>query len=297
MHLSYEAQLEAKRLIVLDSLKRLGGSDLDLPFVVIGNPSPFGSRIRANWHPTRAGGAGYSRRGSNEIIEISECPILDPVLERYRMQVRIERDTAALTNGHEISSESQVGAAPKSHSRFLGEELSSSADAFFQANGALLGTIRREVVRAADGSSPSTIWDLYAGVGLFSIPLARLGATVTSVESDPIASGFARTNKALADLTNLEVQTSTAEDWLASDRLTPDVILVDPPRVGLSKSVTRSLIRRRPKALIYVSCDPATFARDHALLQSGGFKLTSIIGFDLFPQTHHVEIVSTYKLS
>lgn len=294
MHMAYDAQLDAKRGIVLDSLKRIGGQDLDLPFAIVANPAPFNSRIRANWHPTSGGKAGYVRRGTNEIIEILDCPILDPVLERTRRALRIAKATAALSNGQDASVESLIGPAPEICFSVGGERMYSSASTFFQANGALLDSFVVAVVQAASALSPVTVWDIYAGVGLFSGPMARRGAHVTSVESDPLATEFARRNQIQSGLDNVIIQAGTAEDWLDSDHPTPDVIVVDPPRTGLSKSVSRALVRRQVQTLVYVSCDPATFARDHALLRKGGYELTSIAGFDLFPQTHHVELLTTY---
>jgi 23S rRNA (uracil1939-C5)-methyltransferase len=179
--------------------------------------------------------------------------------------------------------------------KVAGERLRTSADAFFQACTSLLVQFVRHVVDLAGTGKPRIVYELYAGIGLFTLPLARRAAGVETVESGSVAVRYARMNVAAAGLTNVDVHESTAERWLArQQRRRPDVILVDPPRVGLSTAVTRGLIALGADRLVYVSCDPATFARDARVFVDAGFRIESWAAFDLFPQTHHVELVASF---
>jgi 23S rRNA (uracil1939-C5)-methyltransferase len=174
----------------------------------------------------------------------------------------------------------------------VGTEIYSyNAEAFFQVNQELLEQLVATALRNATGE---TALDLYCGVGLFTIPLARSFRRLLGVEANPTAANFARRNLQQARLTNTRVIRSTVGEWLQANvaTLTPiDFILLDPPRAGAESVVIKSILDLRPKRIAYVSCDPATLARDLKKLFAGGYKLDSISAFDMFPQTHHVETV------
>ena len=295
MHLSYEAQLDAKRDLVLDAMRRIGG-DLELPTLdVIPSPKPFGSRSRATWRPAADRSAGYVRSGSHDVIQITHCPILEPALEGARAKLRITDPTHALTNGRDISIAKVSLPATEIEFQVAGERIRTSADAFFQASTSLLDQFVRHVVDLAAVGRPRLVYELYAGIGLFTLPLARLGAEVETVESGGVATRFARENAAAAGLSNVHVHESTVEPWLARQQRRPDVVVVDPPRVGLSSAVIRGLVELAPDRLVYVSCDPATFARDARALVDAGHWIRSWTAFDLFPQTHHAELVALFE--
>ncbi|MFS8087423.1 MAG: class I SAM-dependent RNA methyltransferase, partial [Acidobacteriota bacterium] len=152
-----------------------------------------------------------------------------------------------------------------------------------------------------------TAVELYCGVGLFTLPIARRFSQVIAVESDPAAAKFARASLAGAGLTNTEVSTREVGVWLDEvkrhdlSRLSAesarairnqiDFVLLDPPRVGAESRVLAGLLGLKPRKISYVSCDPATLARDLKKLIAGGYHLDSISAFDMFPQTHHIETV------
>ena len=139
-----------------------------------------------------------------------------------------------------------------------------------------------------------TALDLYCGVGLFTLPLARRFFRVIGVESDGPAANYARINLANADLNNASISTARVSEWLkhsALERGMTDLVLLDPPRTGAEPGVIAGILSLEPKLISYVSCDPATLARDLKDLLAGGYHLVSIIAFDMFPQTHHVETV------
>jgi 23S rRNA (uracil1939-C5)-methyltransferase len=180
-----------------------------------------------------------------------------------------------------------------------------NAESFFQANDDLLPQL---VDLALGDASGDTAVELYSGGGLFTLPLARRFKQVVGVESDDAATSFARANLANGGLTNAEIVKSDVGVWLEAirhgelSRLPKesvaalqgqiDFILLDPPRTGAESRVIAGVLGLKPKRISYVSCDPATLARDLRKLIAGGYTLESIAAFDMFPQTHHVETVA-----
>jgi 23S rRNA (uracil1939-C5)-methyltransferase len=163
-----------------------------------------------------------------------------------------------------------------------------SAGSFFQVNRFLIDEL---VAIATGGLSGSLALDVYAGVGLFSAILARHFDQVIAVESSPSASRDLKQN-----VSGIEVVHSTAERYLARfSSLRPAAAVVDPPRAGLGKKVIQDLIRIGPARIVYVSCDPATLARDLGLFRDSGYRIESAHLIDLFPQTYHIE--SVFRMS
>jgi len=173
-----------------------------------------------------------------------------------------------------------------------GETYTLSPESFFQTNADLLPKLIDVALSDAQGE---TAIELYCGVGLFTIPLARRFKKVSAVESDRDATAFARKNLTLAGLVNAEIANRDVGSWLQSavdaGAFQIDFVLLDPPRTGAESRVINQLVRLEPGRICYVSCDPATLARDLKKLFAGGYSLESIVAFDMFPQTHHVETV------
>ncbi|MCO5353617.1 MAG: methyltransferase [Bryobacteraceae bacterium] len=167
-----------------------------------------------------------------------------------------------------------------------------SHGSFFQVNRFLVEGLVEEVVGAMAGE---TALDLYAGVGLFSLPLAKGFGKVTAVESSPSAVHDLQYNAAEHGV-EVEAQRMQAEQYLAGLTATPEVIVADPPRSGLGKNVTKHLARLKAPRLVLVSCDPATLARDLGALTVAGYGLKRMTVVDLFPQTFHVEVVAELGL-
>ncbi len=165
-----------------------------------------------------------------------------------------------------------------------------NAEAFFQINPALLGSLIDFALADAVGQ---TVLDLYCGVGLFTLPLARKFQKVIGVESNSTATRFARRNLQHAGLTNARVISATVTDWFRNAATVGpiDFVLLDPPRAGAESAVIEGILNLHPAQISYVSCDPATLARDLKKLLAAGYTIDSLAAFDLFPQTHHVETV------
>jgi len=175
-----------------------------------------------------------------------------------------------------------------------GVRLRRHAASFFQGNRFLVPALAQTVVDAVPGEGP--VWDLYAGVGLFAASLAASGRErVTAVEGDAIGAADLQVNAA-AFGGRLAVEARAVEASLAATTLPVDaIVVVDPPRTGLSPAVTAALAASAVRRIVYVSCDVATLARDIKVLAAAGFEVTSLAGFDLFPNTAHVETLAVLQ--
>ena len=166
------------------------------------------------------------------------------------------------------------------------------AESFFQANRFLLPALVGAVVDAVP--SAGRVLDLYAGVGLFSVSLAALGRKgITAVEGDRTSGRDLRHNAA-PYAAALHAQVASVEDHLARRREPAATIIVDPPRTGISREAIAAVVRAGAARIVYVSCDPATMARDARRLVDGGYELSSLRAFDLFPNTPHVETLGVF---
>lgn len=170
-----------------------------------------------------------------------------------------------------------------------------SARSFYQVNPAQTVTLYRKAVEYAGLTGRETVIDAYCGIGTISLFLARHAGKVYGVESVPEAVEDARRNAALNGIGNAEFEVGLAEEVIPRWReegVTADVIVVDPPRKGCDAKLLDTIVQMRPKRVVYVSCNPATLARDLAVLEAGGFRTVEVQPVDMFPHTGHVETVA-----
>jgi 23S rRNA (uracil1939-C5)-methyltransferase len=163
-------------------------------------------------------------------------------------------------------------------------------ESFFQANRCLTGALLSCVLEHGRGARTA---DLYAGVGLFAVAFASSGADVLAVEGDSASARDLATNaRQCPSLATLHGSVEDATSAVRSHR--PEIVVVDPPRAGLSRLVLAGILAASARRVVYVSCDPATLARDAAGLVAGGYDLCHIEAFDMFPNTAHVETVAVF---
>ncbi len=303
-HLRYSAQLDAKIAMLKDSLSRIGKIKYEPEIEIIPSPQPYAYRARAAWHlDTKRRKFGYYRRHSHDIIDVETCPILTEELQNtltelrgeitwtdfYGKQVEIEAANA----GAEVSIYSDEIIEPTDEIWFdaAGEKYLYSAHCFFQGNSSLIEKLIETAVGDAKGEHAL---DLYCGVGLFTLPLARRFAKVSGVEGGEKAVEFAERNIENARLENVEIHQQSVGEWLAenqSETKNADFILLDPPRTGAERETIESLLSIKPQTIVYVSCEPSVLARDLRILIDGGYEIEKMTALDLFPQTHHVETI------
>jgi 23S rRNA (uracil1939-C5)-methyltransferase len=295
-HIDYAAQCEAKRRIAEDALSRVGKLTMPGPIALHPSPEPYAYRARARV-AVEAGGVGYRRRNSRELCAVSTCPILCAPADA---QLRVLADAPPARDGEwEIAAgvggarAHAVGApGPELELAVGGDRLRVSAGVFFQGNPALHSALVESVARAAGRGALAL--ELHAGCGFFTLALARAFGRVIAVESDAAAAADLRHNLARARLANVEVVPGRVESVLlgALAAIRPDAVVLDPPRTGLPRGAADRLCALAPARIAYLSCDPATLARDLAALVAGGFSLEGVEAFDLFPQTPHVEVLA-----
>ncbi len=310
-HAPYEFQLARKVEILREQLQRVGKIQFEGEIAVISGP-PLGYRNRAQFHvaPEHGGGKiGYLAARSHELVPVeSECPVCSPRLNqalaemRERMgDARFPRFVQALeifTNESDVQINVIESERPVARRFYDWCESQQAIDyetalgmfrvssrSFFQVNRFL---VEKLVEAALPEDGGESALDLYAGVGLFAVPMARNFRSVTAVETGSSAAHDLEFNASRAEAA-VKVEQARVEDYLERLQGTPEFVLADPPRAGLGKDVVGHLLRLAPPRMTIVSCDPATLARDLAGLT--GYQIESLTLVDLFPQTFHLEAV------
>jgi 23S rRNA (uracil1939-C5)-methyltransferase len=310
-HAQYDAQLQGKSEILVEQLSRMGRIDMEKAEVeVIAGPE-YGYRNRCQFQvDEKSGKLGYLEQGSHSMVPIEECPIASPflmdslsklkaLLPRFVSRFELftnERETQLniLKTGRPLAKRFFADAAkivPGMDQPHLDYTVGTHVyrvnhKSFFQVNRFLIEALADAVVSGVEGDN---VYDLYSGVGLFTLPLAKKTRQVTAVEVGASAHADLVFNLARA---GLAARTSCArvEDWLERIREKPDWIVADPPRTGLGKIAVRELMRLKPCGITVVSCNPSTLARDLADLKPA-YRIENLKLVDLFPQTHHIETV------
>ncbi|HTS62365.1 MAG TPA: class I SAM-dependent RNA methyltransferase [Candidatus Acidoferrales bacterium] len=316
-HAPYEFQVSAKRAILVEELRRLGKIEAPLEIRTFA-AEPFGyrNRVQLAVEETRI---GYREARSHKLWAVTECPVSSPKINHAIAALnRMARDNRWPKFMHALeifTDEQQVQINVLETDRpvarrffdWCAAEIEGvvegaldyqgrfrvSSNSFFQVNRLLLD----QLVEAALGDvSGDTAADLYAGVGLLSLPMARRFRAVTAVESGAGAVRDLQFNAERSGLSNLRALQQTAEEHLAALTRPPDLVVVDPPRAGLGKAVVKRLAELKPRQLVIVACDPATLARDLAGLIASGYTIERMALVDLFPQTYHLETVVGLKV-
>lgn len=329
-HAAPAAQRALKTRVVTEQLSRIGGVDAPPvePCRAVGPDTAY--RTNARFHASPDGRLGFHRAGSNEVVPIDRCLVLSGPAQNVRdgvgdtsgaveVAVRAHATTGAaaaiLTPGSGgldlpggpfdlLLQQPDGGTVAMRGDGVLSEEVSGltfrfDADGFFQVSTYGARALVDVVLAAAGDVRGALTWDLYAGVGLLSLPLARASAEVVAVEARAASAAHAEAN---AEAAGLEL-TVIGEDVGAvlrravagaADLEPPDLVVLDPPRAGAGRQVVADLAALEPATIVYVACDVAALARDTRELAAAGYRLLHAVPLDLFPMTHHVEVVATF---
>ncbi len=316
-HLSYDAQLKAKAEILSSALQRIGKLTLPGEVEILPSPLAYAYRGRARIR-VQNGRLGYFQRGSHQFCQAASCPVLLPVLEKRWQEMT--RDAGATDGEWELSSGSdssgrekvvrvtalaeipEDGAVPDdATSLFLevgGQRIEISAGGFAQANPLLYDALAERVAEAV--GSGERLLELYCGAGFFTVGLAQHFSALRAVEQVPQAGKDLAKNLSRAGVVNVSFTPGRVEEVLQQAEIknfAPQVVFVDPPRVGMAAEVVDGLCAMRPARIVYLSCDPATLARDLARMEKQGYRLRLLEGIDLFPQTPHVEALAVMEVA
>ncbi|MFC7545535.1 class I SAM-dependent RNA methyltransferase [Plantactinospora sp. GCM10030261] len=312
-HVAPDAQLAWKTAVVREQLARLGRlpeAEIDALDPTV-RPVPGGQlgwRSRVRYTVDAAGRAGLRKHRSHEVVPIDRCRIAHPAIQElpvlapagHRWPDAEEISTVASTGGDvtaravSAAGERLVRGSGTVREAAVGRIWRLPANAFWQVHPAAADTLGTAVLELLTPVVGESAWDLYGGAGLFAAALAGpLGpeGRITLVEADPVGVAAAREN--LADLPQVEVVAARVERALGRRRITGpvDLVVLDPPRTGAGRDVSTAITRSGARAVAYVACDPAAFARDVRTFVDAGWRLAALRAYDLFPMTQHVECV------
>lgn len=289
-HLAYETQLGVKHKQIADLFERIGGFDGKLVAPVIPCPQPYGYRnrvmIRSQWNkPEQRLNIGFIRWDCGLVEDIKECKIAEPAINGQITRVRAHPPPKG---------------GIKIVLRIAPANWEVPSDSFFQNNFFLLPKLVATVRDMVRQSGARRLIDLYCGVGFFAIELAGSVESFVGVEYDQSAVRAARRNALAHGCRNGEFIAGSVEGALPDlfKRFSPGktALVLDPPRKGCQAQVLQLLRRERPMQVVYVSCHPATMARDlNVLCRENVFDLVQVIPLDMFPQTQHVECVADLR--
>jgi tRNA/tmRNA/rRNA uracil-C5-methylase (TrmA/RlmC/RlmD family) len=313
-HLDLVHQRELKRQVLTDALSRMASFDSDVQVEALPHDEESGGtgwRTRVRLHVDDSGRIGPYAPRSHRVISVSDLPLATtevakaaPLAERFPGHEHVDVLSPS-TGGARLVVGKQK---PSTITEVVGNRSFRLADTgFWQVHRGAAETLTAAVQQAIDESlfdPEAGNLDLYGGVGLLAAAVGdRFGAGVhiISVESDPVATRYARDN--LSDWTGARAETGRVEQWMqrlastasSSERasLARATVVLDPPRSGAGKQVVRAIADASPAQIVYVACDPVAFARDVDLFTNRGYRLSALRAFDLFPHTHHVEAVGT----
>ncbi len=321
-HIPYELQLRNKKSIYIEQLQRIAG--VNSPESVETFPSPYkwAYRNTMQFSLSDKGKLSFSDFYRNTPFEIGECYLPMPDINSFWPQVDFDPETyinrveirqnqdgeiMLIVRGSdedlpEMTAEAAVSIVHIGRTdhvvlagddflvmRIKEKEFKVSAGSFFQTNLEGANRLVDIVLESVSQNNCQSVMDVYCGVGLFSAFLADRVDQIIGIESSSVACNDYAVN--LDKHENVSLYEGKAENILATIEEIPDCIIVDPPRSGLKRETALSIIRKAPRLLIYVSCNPSTLARDVKFLIEAGYKMDSSKLVDMFPQTFHIETV------
>lgn len=332
-HATPAAQRALKTRVLTDQLERLGGLGGIATTVEPLPGGPFGWRTRVQYAVDEQGRLGFHRHRSHHVVPVDRCLIAHPELADLPTSLPVALagpasdsgvgpplggsasesgvslplggsveavassggDVTVLTRGSRDDPRWRVVTGPpRVVERVLDRPWTIDAAGFWQVHPAAPATLTEAVLDLLRPRAGERAWDLYGGAGLFAAALAAHCGPVTVVESDrrAVASG----RRALRDLPNVRFVEGDAARVLTDPRWrSVDLVVLDPPRSGAGRNVVTAIAARHPRAVAYVSCDPAAFARDVRTFGELGYALLEVRGYDAFPNTHHLESIGLFE--
>ncbi len=324
--LEYSRQVEAKAQILKEIFHHRLPWTRNLSINMRACTQPFAYRSRARIQ-LRGSGArssiGFFRHRSRAVEDVKSCPLFRrslnealSALRRFKLQVGYNPgmremdiacseeeetwDTVPSKSGADESIKDLAGGSARSEEVILRRKIdeflySVTASVFFQANDFMISELVALVRESAKSAGNDSALDLYAGVGLFSLPLARQFRKVVAVENSPAACRLCSLNASAAGLTHIQTECADVAAWMESVGSAGlskfSLVVLDPPRTGAGAGVMERIVEWAPKTIIYVSCNPQTLIRDLTRLSKHSYKIDLVEGMDLFPQTFHFETI------
>ncbi len=306
-HVSYEEQLQQKQNIVMHALSRIAKEQKFEVKPIIASPEKFNYRNRVQVR-TLGSAAGFYRKGSHELVSFDKCHIVEPSINDEISKIKAE--IINYRAEHESKIEifiAESGKTVRSQDQNHGEEFG-FAQVNTKQNKQMIAYVQSLIGNPQSGFGRSSLLELFCGNGNFSMPLIENGWDVYGIDGNRAAISDAREKLRLISDKNKNTgfnpraffssdDATAGVEKLLDQRRTFETLLVDPPRTGMTEPLVNNIAEVGVKTLVYVSCNPATFARDWARIKAATkLKLVSVQPFDMFPQTFHVELVALATL-
>jgi tRNA/tmRNA/rRNA uracil-C5-methylase (TrmA/RlmC/RlmD family) len=301
-HLKYEHQLEIKKKQVEEAFWKIGKMASPPVLEPIAAPKVYHYRGKAQYHAEAVSNGwkiGFLDISGGELVDIERCEIMEETINEKMRLLRENKQLRRNTDAQlTIWSDFFVDQTSKKESIIRvvkGKNFLVPRDGFFQANLYLTDQLVDEVCRLAATNEINTLVDAYCGSGLFSIFLSSCAKNVIGIEISEKSVKYAKINAENAGVKNVKFIYGDIENVLRrkflplGDKI--DLIVLDPPRIGCEKTVLKTMVALQPQKIIYISCNPATQARDVKYLNECGYDLQSLLPVDMFPQTEHIEVV------
>ncbi len=311
-HIAYGEQLRLKAGVVREQMRRIGRfEDSEIDGVLremIGMTDPWAYRNHMRFTVRRDGDIGFMEHGTHRFLRVDHCEIALPQANRVlrnaqgrtmqtkQLTVRAGEHTGEVLVQPKLrwrpGRHGNVRSGQKQYHELLrGARYQVSSPAFFQVNSRQAERLIELVVARARAVGPRLVADAYSGVGTFAVALAQVVPDVVTIEASSAAGDDAAVN--LAPYPNVRRITGAVEEQLPLLNPQPDVVVVDPPRAGLDASIIETVIDSDVRRMVYVSCEPATLARDLRRFVDGGFTIGEVQPIDMFPHTQHIECITT----
>ena len=300
-HISVSRQRVLKREVIAEQFARIAKMDLKVEVEEVSDPLHW--RTRAILNIDSSGKAGFFGSRSHNSVQIDDCLTCVPELKLTEITTRswqpdTKLEVSANNSGDLIIANAGAIEGPKALIETVGEKsFQVSHSSFWQSHKFAPAVLTDAVVQFADLKSGDQVLDLYGGVGLFTAAaLAAVGTTgrVDLVEASSSAIGDAKIN--FANVPNVNIYLGDVAKIMPRIS-SADVVILDPPREGAGQLVLQQISALNPKRIVYVACDPAALARDCAFANALGWELSNVRAFDLFPMTHHIEMVALFTRS
>lgn len=296
LNVSYETELEYKRMIIKDQLKRMAGlAEEKLPAIETISDKRYGYRSHTRFNAEH-GVKGFFKKATNQVVQfpVQGCLLLSDELNMKIREVIIDDEKAEIKAASDCELNIHLSRDNKAAEIIESEAglyFHRDINGFFQANRFLRGTMIQKVLELSGLDKKSTFLDICSGCGFFTLPLAEVSEHGYGFDIDSGSINHAKKNAKINSIKNVKFY-NIAESEIRPHLYNPGTVVIDPPRSGLSKRGRKTVNAINPAKIIYVSCNPSTFSRDLKDFMKNGYTLDKLIFIDMFPCTHHIEIIS-----
>jgi 23S rRNA (uracil1939-C5)-methyltransferase len=305
-HLNYEDQLKIKKKQVQEAFSKIGKIAAPPVSDPIASPQAYQYRGKAQFHAAKEASGwqlGFLDVSGGKIVDIERCEIMEETINDKMRELRKTPKLLSAESNLTIWSEQQDGVLQNQDlikRTVKGKEFIVPRGGFFQANLYLTDQLVDEVCRLVMPAKLNTVVDAYCGSGLFSIFLSPYARNVVGIETSAKSVQFAQMNAERQGVRNTkficgDVESVLPQEFAAGADII-DLLVLDPPRSGCEAAFLKTIAALRPQRVIYISCNPATQARDIKYLSECGYDLLSLLPLDIFPQTEHIEVIGHLKL-